>query len=102
MCPSDEEERAYHPDIKPPNGLMCFKDQNRACGADCMAFQLEPPEGPEYRGQWANCMILTNEHRSAKHLVILTQGVAKLLKQEQDRARTSQMPPNVVIPQVPR
>lgn len=100
MCPEfgDEEERAYHPHTKEVNGLHCFKDHARACGADCMAFQTEKPEGADYRGQWANCAILVNEHKSAKHLIIIAQGVSTLLKREQDRARTTQTPPNVVLP----
>jgi len=104
VCPDNEEERAYHPDIKEPpkNGLYCFKDQHRPCGADCMAFQTEKPEGPDYRGQWANCVILTSEHKAAKHLTIIAKGVDALLKQGQDRARTSQVPPSVVMPPVPR
>jgi len=100
MCPEhEEEEMAYHPDIKEKNGLYCFKDQARACGADCMAFLTHKPEGPDYRDQWAHCMVLVDQHRSAKHLVILAQGATVLLKQNQDRARTSQAPPAVVLPQ---
>ena len=101
MCPeSEEEERAYHPDMKEKtaNGLYCFKDMTRPCGADCMAYQLEKPEGPDYRSQWANCSILVNEHKSAKHLIIIAQGVTTLLKQGQDRIRTSQAPPGGNIP----
>jgi hypothetical protein len=99
MCPEDEEEMAYHPDIKDKNGLFCFKDGERACGADCMAFLTERPEGPDYRGQWASCMVLVNEHKSAKHLVILAQGASALIKQGQDKARASQTAPAPVLPQ---
>lgn len=100
MCPEEpEDEIAYHPDIKDKgNGLFCFKDSKRPCGPDCMAYQLERPEGPDYRGQWANCAILTNEFKSAKHLIIIAQGVTQLLKRDQDKARTSQQPPGVVVP----
>lgn len=97
---------SYHPDQKPmgkDNGLMCFKDMTRPCGADCMAFQLERPQGPDYKNQqWANCMILTNQHKSAKHLVILAVGVGKLVEQQQDSVRTNQRPPGVVLPVIPR
>lgn len=82
------------------NGLFCFKDASRPCGADCMAFS-DPPEGPDFQGkQWANCMVLVNDHRSAKHLVILASvggQLAQKAKTEQaDRIRNSQQPPPVV------
>jgi len=99
MCPEDDEEMAYHPDIKEPNGLFCFKDHSRACGPDCMAFLTDRPEGPDYRGQWASCMILVNEHKSAKHLVIIAQGASTLIKQGQDKARASQTAIAPVLPQ---
>jgi len=82
------------------NGLMCFKDSDRPCGADCMAF-ADAPEGPDFQGkQWANCMVLVNSHRTAKHLVILAsfggQLVQKAKTEQADRIRANQPPPPAV------
>lgn len=82
------------------NGLMCFKDADRPCGADCMAF-ADAPEGPDFQGrQWANCMVLVNAHRTAKHLVILAsfggQLVQKAKTEQADRIRANQPPPPAV------
>lgn len=83
------------------NGLICWRDKDRPCGADCMAFG-EPPDGPDYQGkQWANCQVLVNEHRTAKHLTILVQVGNELVKQRKneaaDRSRMSQPAPPKVL-----
>lgn len=82
------------------NGLVCFLNNDRPCGPDCMAF-AEPPEGADYQGkQWANCMILVNAHRVGKHLPILcslgNELVKKAKNEAADRARANQPPPPVV------
>lgn len=60
-------------------GLMCFKDANRACGPDCMAFLHPPPQDKEYQNQqWARCSILVSEHRTSKHLVIIASELTKI------------------------
>lgn len=102
MCPSDsDDEFAYHPDMRPKGtGLQCFMNGDRVCGADCMAFQTDRPEGPDYQDQWAHCMLLTNLHRGAKHLVVLTQSVNTIVRQGQDMARQNQVPPGIPIPGV--
>lgn len=81
MCPNDpetdENQVSHFPDLKEhdpkKNGLMCFLNADRPCGADCMAFTTDKASGPEYLGQWSDCMLLQSAHRSAKHLVILAQ-----------------------------
>ena len=101
--PPEETPFLHHPDMKdddPRNGLMCFQDQTRECGAGCMAYLVEPPEGNDYRGhQWANCMLLVSAHRGAKHLTILAQVTDTFLRtaraQAADQARTAQAPPPV-------
>ncbi len=60
---------------EPIEGLTCFLDSGRICGPDCMAYQ-QPPSGAEYQDQqFAQCMLLVNAHRTAKHLVILASEV---------------------------
>lgn len=103
--PAEEEETPFvhHPDMKDDdrrNGLVCFLDQNRPCGSDCMAFLVDRPEGNDYRAQqWANCMLLVSTHRSAKHLTILAQVtdafVQKTRAQAADQVRATQTPPPV-------
>lgn len=101
--PEEETPYVHHPgmkDDKPENGLICFLDQNRQCGADCMSFLVDPPEGIDYRGQqWANCMLLVNAHRSAKHLTILAQVTDTFIQKTRahvaDQARATQTPPPV-------
>ena len=82
-----DEETAYHPELKAlpeKNGLFCFLDQARACGADCMAFQ-RPPEGPDYLAQqWAQCALLTNTHKIGKHSAIVA---TELVRKNRDDAR---------------
>ena len=34
----DEEPMEYAPNMKVDGGLMCFLDNSRECGPDCMAF----------------------------------------------------------------
>jgi hypothetical protein len=80
-----------------PNGLTCFLNMERACGPDCMAFDAAP-EGPDYKDrQWANCMLLVNAHRGGKHLIVLAQVGAEIVRKAKteaaDRARINQPPP---------
>ena len=85
---------------KPATGLVCFVDQKRLCGPDCMAWD-NPPEGPDFQDrQWANCMLLVSAHRGGKHLVVLASLGAELLKGSKnaaaERARANQPPPPAV------
>lgn len=79
------EEQVHHADMKPvaapekQNGLMCWLNMERPCGADCMAY-LDPPlaKGPDYDGkQWANCIVLVGLHQESKHVTILAQHLVK-------------------------
>jgi hypothetical protein len=84
-------------DDHPRNGLMCFKDQNRECGAACMAFLTYPPADKDFVGQqWAHCMELVALHRSSKHMVIiagtLTKVQQRLDNESADRQRLSALP----------
>lgn len=78
------EEQSHHPETKPipegpQNGLACWLNTERLCGADCMAF-ADPPmaKGPDYDGkQWANCIVLVSLHQESKHATILAQHLVK-------------------------
>ena len=60
--------------------LRCFITPERACGPDCMAFVTQVPMHVDYRGQaWPHCLILLNLHRTGKHLVILAEGMTKVI-----------------------
>jgi hypothetical protein len=79
------------------NGLICWRDKERPCSAECMAFD-NAPSGPEYDGkQWANCKLLVDSHRTGKHLTILAQQQGELVKAQKneaaDRLRLNQPPP---------
>jgi hypothetical protein len=38
-----------------------------------MAFNMNVPNQPEYRGSWAQCKLLINAHQIAKHMTIVAQ-----------------------------
>jgi hypothetical protein len=64
----------------PGSGLFCFKDQARACTAECMAY-VNPPAGEDYKDQqWAHCLELINLHRLGKHVSLLAAQNGELLK----------------------
>ncbi len=82
------------------NGLVCWRDKERPCAPDCMAF-IEPPEGADYAGkQWANCLVLVNEHRTGKHLTILAQVGGELVKARKVEAADKQRLNQPPIPKV--
>lgn len=75
--PIDGQDRPY---LEPPperkgNGLYCFFHEDRECNSDCMAYAVNPPQGPEYKAQWAQCRLLVGAHQISKHLVIIAQVV---------------------------
>lgn len=86
-------------DQVPGSGLFCFKDQQRACTAECMAYVM-PPDHPDYKNQqWAHCLELINLHRvgvSALRVSVDVQNLTKLLKGDAaERARANQPKPPV-------
>lgn len=83
------------------NGLICWRDKERPCSGECMAY-IAAPDGPDFEGkQWANCSLLVHKHRAAKHLVIIASTLGELMKTKKneaaDRARLNQPPPPKVI-----
>lgn len=76
--------------------LRCFLSPDRACGADCMSFMTSVPQGGDYQNQaWPHCLLLLNAHRVGKHLVILAEIAAKMLRPDPHREQTKIPPPEV-------
>jgi hypothetical protein len=92
MDDGEEKEHAY-----------CFLNSERACGADCMAYQTVAVDGVDYqtpdgrRKQWAACMLLIHSHKIAKHLTLLA-NIANTA--EHRAAQTPPQPPYAA--QVPK
>ena len=94
------------PPLRPPmrgvpagNGLTCYRDKDRHCGADCMAYEAPPPVADYHDAdgtpkQWAHCTLLVNAHRTSKHICILASQGAETLQREKtlaaDQKRASQ------------
>jgi hypothetical protein len=78
-------------------GSACYRDQNRICGPDCMAYLPQKPEGTAYIGeQWAHCHLLVNADRVGRHLVVIADTNYKLAsiqrKAEAEAIRTKKAP----------
>lgn len=77
----------------PSTGAACFLDQARICGADCMAFLPQKPEGTAFIGaQWAHCHLLVNADRGGRHLVVLADVGAKLVAIARQKEREAKAP----------
>jgi len=96
-----ESEYQEPPEIKADNvqnGLMCFLDASRECGAECMAFITEPVEAPNILGpQQRNCILIVSAERVGRYMSGLVQlvkkGQEKTDKEAADRKRTQVAPP---------
>lgn len=81
------------------NGLMCFMEGSRQCGADCMAFLGFGNEVavPGLSVQQSQCSLLVNVERIGKHSVIIASLLSKKIKDEKnaeiDRKREAQFQP---------
>lgn len=78
--------------------IFCFRDGNRECGPDCIAFLPTAPQGdPEYLASpmWMRCHLLVNEHRKGKHLVVIASQLGSLLKKIEPRSAPDLPPPPV-------
>ena len=90
MEPEDESQVEQPEDEETTNGLYCFLNPERECGADCMAYTTLPAESPYLADQQKNCTIIVGVERLGRH----TGGVLSLLKKSsQDAARKEQKPP---------
>lgn len=71
------------------NGLMCFMDQDRQCGGDCMAFSTSPSESPHLGDQQKHCVLIVGLERTGRY----AGGLLSLLKKDKaDSARTPAKP----------
>lgn len=104
MQPQTEESVPQEGAEPPPpqnSGLACFMNQDRICGADCMAFLPQKPEGVHFQGeQWAHCHLLVNADRAGRHLVVLASVGSKisgLQSKATAEAVRQQKPPGVSV-----
>ena len=99
-APQEEPEQAYHPNMREGGvvkGGACFLNQSRICGADCMAYLTNPPDGKAYVGaNWAQCHLLVNMDRTGRHLALIHQEIntinTNMKKRQADATRP--MPPS--------
>lgn len=77
----------------PTNGLMCFLNDKRECGADCMAFTAEPNESPNLSMQQRNCVLLVAVERLGRYHGGISSMLNKIYQRSTDQARQG-APPN--------
>lgn len=66
------------------NGLACFLNADRVCGADCMAYTTMPSESPYLNDQQKHCVVIVGAERLGRH----TGGLLSFLRKgKQDAER---------------
>ena len=71
--------------------LYCFLNEERQCGADCMAYRSMPEEPSPYLDQaQTHCLILASVERLGRGV----HGVGSLLKQMKVQADDAKRNPN--------
>lgn len=70
---------------KTQNGLICFLNDTRECGSDCMAYTPEPAESPSLSIQQRNCTLLVAAERLGRY----SAGIASVLNKMHTRATTA-------------
>lgn len=93
---SENEETPY---IEPPeeldddaekNGLICFMNPDRSCGADCMAYTTFASESPYLNDQQKHCVAIVGVERLGRY----AGGLLSLFKKsEADARRASKTTP---------
>lgn len=107
--PGEAEGGYIHPpdaldDDPEKNGLVCFLEQTRPCGADCMAFTpfVNEPKTTELSEQSRGCILLVNLERLGIHSVIGMSMLSKSLSDKKKaladitRAQQAQPPPDPI------
>lgn len=95
----DDPDFKLEGEDKPPvkNGLLCFFNDTRECGSDCMAFTPEPAESPSLSLQQCNCSLIVSAERVGRYMSGLVQlikkGQEKSARAAADQARLTQFPP---------
>lgn len=90
-----ENDRPYiePPDEKdddPHNGLYCFINSDRECGAACMAYTTIGAESPSLNDQQKNCAVLVALERSGRFSGVLVKMIGNFLS---DNSRRNQPAP---------
>lgn len=82
------------------NGLMCFLDDTRECGPDCMGYVTEQVAAPSILGpQQKNCILIISAERIGRFLgnsvTLNKQAQDKANKEAADKARANvKLPPD--------
>jgi hypothetical protein len=97
-APADEEDEIVE-GATSHNGLMCFLDSSRDCGADCMAYTAEASENKAMSTQQRNCLVLVSIDRLGRFMGNMATSAHKMqtraATEAADRVRQSQSaPPN--------
>jgi hypothetical protein len=74
------------------NGLICFLNTDRQCGADCMAYTTIASESPYLNEQQKHCVLIVGAERLGRH----SGGILSLLKKtdaDSKRAAASPLDP---------
>lgn len=79
----------HPPDEREQTNGMCWINSNRACGADCMAFDPEAPEGYE------KCRVLGAAQVLIGHGSLLSQGTPRIVGRTAQDFVTNMKPPGV-------
>lgn len=99
MNASDADEGDIQdPDAEPvKNGLYCFFNGERECGADCMAYTGEPSENKALSMQQRSCVLIVSVDRLGRYLGNLATAAVKMqvkaATDSADRARQAATPP---------
>lgn len=101
MSDQEEVEPFIHSpdeiDDDPKNGLMCFLNDVRQCGPECMAFTTSPAESPMFNQQQKHCTLLVSMDRLGRHTGIAAKILSDMTAKQRtilaDQARAQQKPP---------
>src|SRR5262245_32565672 len=67
----------------PDDGLMCFINPDRQCGADCMAYTTSGSESPYLNEQQGHCAVIVGIERLGRY----TGGLLSVMKKESADAK---------------
>jgi hypothetical protein len=94
---ADEDEGSIIDAPVAQNGLMCFLNAERECGADCMAYTLEGTESKTMGLQQKNCLLLISVERMGRYAGNIASAANKMQQRSAteaaDRVRLGVNPP---------
>jgi hypothetical protein len=98
---TEEDGLVAEEEMRPDTtGLYCFLNDERVCGAECMAFITFPKQSDnsELGKQQAHCALLNNADRLGRNVVIAVSMLARAEKKkrsaEADQKRSNQFDPH--------